>query len=336
MKTLASAEPLAFQPNFETAEHLIFSLDGALYGVPAHAVREVLALPPITTLHELPPLFLGVTHLRDRFLPVADLNRCLGKSAALPSSLSNEVSDAAKVLVVLEFRGSVAAFVVSEVCDVCSIHEQNISFLSRGEAHSESGSRLAGVARLDGRNLQVLHLPSLFDLIAPFYQQVSTTPTTAPTDTEEENEWPLVAIVRLRNELFGFPLEWVREFASLGALTPVPGCPASVVGLMNLRGEVLSLLDVRPALQLPDWTREAAQGDSAPKEDQVVVVECEGWRVGLLVDEVIDIFGLPRHAVAPIVAGDLLSGTAWFDSQMLSLVDVPKLLQQERLALGES
>ena len=337
----AADAALDVQSDVAAASHLIFAVRDALYAVPAFAVREVLAPPPITPLHELPPLFRGVAHLREQFVPVLDLHRCLG---APVSTL-----DAPAVLVVLESANRLLAIAVDEVRDVRPLPSHSPRFGARFESNgsSSNGSSphggsphggancLAGVVRLDDQNLQLLHLPGFFDLIAPFSAGIEALVPAprAAAEIASAAEAPLVAVVRLGHELFGLPIMWVCEFAPLRAVTPIPGASRAVVGLMNLRGEVLSLLDIRPALQLPAPAADSAE--AAPEASQVVVVECDDWRVGLVVDEVLDVFGLPGDAIIAVGAGEILTGTAWFDFQMLGLLDVPRLLSQERQELGE-
>src|SRR5205814_10252811 len=86
-----------------------------------------------------------------------------------------------------------------------------------------------------------------------------------------------LAVTRLGPEVFGFPLDVVTEFAAVGSVTRVPCCPPHILGQMNLRGDILTLIDIRSALQVPN-------GASIAKE--TVVVQSGDMLVGINVDEV--------------------------------------------------
>src|SRR5262249_24445664 len=61
-----------------------------------------------------------------------------------------------------------------------------------------------------------------------------------------------VAVTRLGQEFFGFELDGVREFAAVHTVTPVPCCPERIVGQVNLRGDIITLVDLRPMLRVPE------------------------------------------------------------------------------------
>src|SRR5438094_7239358 len=90
------------------------------------------------------------------------------------------------------------------------------------------------------------------------------------------------AIISMGGELFTIDLKSVREVFVVESVTPVPGMPVGLVGVTNLRGTVIPLLDLRPmfAINLDATLRYA------------VVVKHENWQVGVLVDTVPEIRAL--------------------------------------------
>ena len=90
----------------------------------------------------------------------------------------------------------------------------------------------------------------------------------------------------LGGEIYGLPLERLREVARVSHLRRVPGAPAGVAGLVNLRGEILCALDVRAILGMP-----AAPTTETPF---IVALRGSGDPIGLIVDSIADIY-----AVAP-------------------------------------
>lgn len=98
--------------------------------------------------------------------------------------------------------------------------------------------------------------------------------------TSETDEL-LVTTLRLGDWLIGIPISSIREISRVGEMTPVPDAPAAVRGVINLRGDVVTVLDLRTLLGL----------DSVPltSESRWVIVDAAEERIGLIVDRVDDV-----------------------------------------------
>jgi len=120
--------------------------------------------------------------------------------------------------------------------------------------------------------------------------------------------------VRVAGEEYALPVDVVLEVAELGAATPVPGAPPAVLGVRNLRGSVLPVVDLAAALGLRD------DGSAA----RVVVVEHGGRHAALSVAEVVGVDTLP--AVTQDVGSPNLSGGALIGGRLVGIVDVRALL----------
>ena len=101
------------------------------------------------------------------------------------------------------------------------------------------------------------------------------------------------AIISMGGELFTIDLKSVREVFVVESITPVPGMPPGLVGVTNLRGTVIPLLDLRPMFSLK---AEAAL-------THAVVVQQGNWQVGVLVDTVPEIRILSRDQFFPAPTG---------------------------------
>jgi purine-binding chemotaxis protein CheW len=93
-------------------------------------------------------------------------------------------------------------------------------------------------------------------------------------------------------EVYGLPLEQLREVARVSHLRRVPGAPPGVAGLVNLRGEILCALDVRAILGLP--------AHAASESPFLVALRGFGDPLGLIVDSIADIYAVsPSDIEAP-------------------------------------
>jgi purine-binding chemotaxis protein CheW len=129
----------------------------------------------------------------------------------------------------------------------------------------------------------------------------------------------------LGDELYGIPLEQLREVARLSHLRRIPGAPAGVAGLVNLRGEIVCALDARTILA------------SAPQHssDTPFVVALRGFTdpIGLVVDSLADIYSVfPDDIIAPPVTWPAeravcCIGTAAVAAGLMGLLDLNRLIK---------
>lgn len=143
-----------------------------------------------------------------------------------------------------------------------------------------------------------------------------------------------VAVVSLNGEFLGVELGAVREFARIHNFTPVPCCPRHIAGNMNLRGNVLTVVDVRGLLNMPA----GRISDSA----KVVVADLGGFSLGLIVDEIVDVINLCETDLVALPADikaldeKFVKGAAPFAGRILALLDLPALLGWEGLLVNET
>jgi len=93
------------------------------------------------------------------------------------------------------------------------------------------------------------------------------------------------ATFRLMNELFALRVADVQEVMMFQQLTPVPLAPPHIIGLLNLRGQIMAAVDLRRRLQFPD----RAEGASS----SMIVLKAHGAVISLVVDEIGDVLELP-------------------------------------------
>lgn len=129
--------------------------------------------------------------------------------------------------------------------------------------------------------------------------------------------------VRLRvgGESYAFAVEHVLEVADLGEIAPVPGAGADVLGVQNLRGEVLPVFDLASVFGI------AHEGVA----QRLLVVEHDGSRVGFAIDAVVGVGELT--APTEEAESTFLRGACLDDGELVGVVDVARLfagLAEER------
>ena len=149
------------------------------------------------------------------------------------------------------------------------------------------------------------------------------------TTTGDERQ---LVVFQLGAELYGVEIARVHEIIRLQAITRVPRAPAFVEGIINLRGKVIPVVDLRRRFGLPTAEHTRAS--------RIVVVEIGDQVVGLIVDavsEVLRIAGATVEPPSPVVAGpesEYLHGIAKLPERLVMLLDLDRVLaREERRAL---
>jgi purine-binding chemotaxis protein CheW len=130
----------------------------------------------------------------------------------------------------------------------------------------------------------------------------------------------------LAGQAYGLPIESVHEVLAEAEIEPVPGAAEQVLGLINRRGAVLTVIDLRRQLGLP-----AAAGQQTPA---VVIFEAHEERFGLRVDAIapvrklIDAAIKPAPSVNPSALAERVMGLYTRDGDLLTLLDPQQLLAE--------
>lgn len=148
---------------------------------------------------------------------------------------------------------------------------------------------------------------------------------------EQDREFHLVAFNL--GEEYGVPISQVHEIIRVGNITLVPNAPSYMEGVINLRGRVLPVLNLRKRLRLPD--REA------DKASRIIVTEVNNKIIGLLVDAVSHVIKVPSDFVesAPDeileVDTDYITGVGKLQNRLVILLDLEKLLKKEKIEIND-
>jgi purine-binding chemotaxis protein CheW len=143
-----------------------------------------------------------------------------------------------------------------------------------------------------------------------------------------------MAIVKLGGESFGIDLSVIQEFTSIRNLTRIPCCPNHIVGNMNLRGEIITLVDIRHILNL--------SGAPVKIGSKTIVVQVQDILAGLPVDDVADVTYInpqqikPLPIALPASSEAYLQGTVSVFDLTLGILDLPKILTGKELIVNET
>jgi purine-binding chemotaxis protein CheW len=303
---------------------LSFCLGEQEYALPLDRVREIVPLPDhVSELPRPETAVLGVVTLRDRLLPLVSLRALLG----LPVGQHGQRG---KVVVMSIGEGTVGV-VVDATREILRLDPEIVdpapTLLTRGEGDAE----ITAICRLDGgRRLVALLSPDrLFrsELVERILdEQGNSGPGLQPETNAMADEQFI--IFRLGNQDYGIPIAAVSEIARPPEhITRLPKSPALIDGVMNLRGSVVPIVDLRRRFDL--------NGTEQSGSRRILMLAIGGVIAGFLVDSVSKIMKISVDAIcpAPELSPEqmrLISRLANLedDGGLILLVDPTQLLDQ--------
>ena len=156
------------------------------------------------------------------------------------------------------------------------------------------------------------------------------TKTGVPEDVRSSDVLLHLVTFDLLGEEFGVPILDVREIIQMLNITPVPNAPSFVEGVINLRGQIIPIVDLRKRFNLA--TKEITN------ENRIVVIEVNNNTLGLIVDGDSEVLRIPEDLVKPapaLIAGgigsEFIKGIAYYKERMLILIDLYKVFSEHEM-----
>ncbi|MEO1671199.1 MAG: chemotaxis protein CheW, partial [Cyanobacteria bacterium J06631_2] len=328
--------------------YLIFSLHDARYAIAAESVTEIFLLPELSPVAEAPPDIVGLLNLHAEYVPVMHLDLRFGHKFD-----RCHVTDS---VIVVESQSLQVGIIVHQVETVIEIDDRYIQAdLSYGRQNIHQAF-VQSVISLDDEMITLLNIDNLVRhpdaveaLLTPEAEEAEVPPSNfyakyfadASLNTKEVlhqrainlkeaaqdtvvGELISLAVVSLADRYFALDLAIVREFINTSKITTIPCCPDHVIGNMNLRGEVLTLVNIAQALNL--------ELDQTNQLHKAVVIEVDEIVTGIVVEEVYDVIDFRPEELKPVPAAmsgrtaSYLTGVADYQEQTLNVIDLPKLL----------
>jgi purine-binding chemotaxis protein CheW len=147
---------------------------------------------------------------------------------------------------------------------------------------------------------------------------------------EKERLMQLVGFV-IGKELFGVDILMVQEIIRETPITPIPNSPNFIEGVINLRGNIIPVIDLRKRLNLRDMTAPAGQ-------TWIMILNVNGRITGFIVDSVTQVLKVPSNSIKPppdiVVSGlqsQYITGVCRIDKRLLILLDFSRILLVEEI-----
>jgi len=166
--------------------------------------------------------------------------------------------------------------------------------------------------------------PATKDILADRARQLAR----RTTDDSRSSDMLTVVEFRMAHETYALEIKRIRVIHPLKTLTVIPGVPDFVKGVINLRGEIVSVVDLKIFFELPD--------DGVTRLSQVIILSGGDMEFGILADKILGISEIPKSALQPSLATltgirqDYLKGVTG-DGRVV--LDDEKLLSDKKMCI---
>ncbi len=135
-----------------------------------------------------------------------------------------------------------------------------------------------------------------------------------------------LVVFRLNREWYGVEITKVKEVIKVGKITYLPSCPEHIAGIVNLRGYILSVSDLKPIFGLPH--------EGPTEKSRIIAIESGIFETGFLVDEVVESIEVPVNKIElalltlPPERARYLEGQCKVDDKLIGIVNVEKVCEK--------
>jgi purine-binding chemotaxis protein CheW len=277
------------------ADFVTFEMHGEMYALRMECVQEIIRMPQLIRVPLGPPSLVGLANLRGRVLPVVSLRRCCGVPVV--------ADDEATRVVVVESSGAFLGLVVDRVSAVTTAEETDVEDASAVRRAVRS-QLLSAIVRTGDRMVAVLDVDRLVD--SEFAVLTRTeggsgagpAPAADPAGGEGGGVVELVSF-SVDGQEYALPIDRVREIVQApDRVTVVPNADPRVLGVIELRGDLLPVISLRRILGL------SCRG--LEPQHRIVVTSVAGGGgeglVGLVLDTVREVLRVPAGLISGLPA----------------------------------
>ncbi|MEI7474292.1 MAG: chemotaxis protein CheW [bacterium] len=341
-------------PSHDNADlYLTFNLTEKNYAIEAAKIIEIVQLPELSILEKAPEYIVGVMNLRGKIISIIDMRRLLGIPQAC-YTIDHQV-------LIINCKDKTIGVIIDSVKDVITFRKSEIQPLP----YNSHEHFISGIYKSTEHLIALLNLDLLVEEISSVetIKHNAVKPTAAtnylfPTDAYSQDKLKKRAL-KLQRELkadttdnsldenrfvsfvlnqeqYCISLKHVKEFCKLKlvTLTTVPCVPEFISGIINLRGEFITIIDIKSFLQIPK--------SRTTDKTKIIVVQAKGLQIGLVVDDVFNIINIPfeklsHHPPAKFEQNKYtLAEVMHKDFGVMSVFNIEKFLEDERLYVEDA
>jgi len=329
IQSAAATQAIGWSDHAQTAEEEIeddlpfvtFGLGKESFGVNLECVEEIVELPPVTKIPDAPNYVMGVICIRDKVIPLLNLFHMFSVEP-----LANEDKPDDNMVILVSIGSAKLGIAVDCIQEIIHIKDKDI-LPAPQTLQEEESARLEGVVMRSDRMVSLLKVMQILNAedqqkLASMSQQLGVQEITeAEVGSTEEIS---VVAFSLAKEVYGLELQEVREIIMVGLVTPVPRAPSFILGVLNLRGEIIPVIDLRARFGL--------ERHEATDLTRIIVTPINDVFTGLIVDSVTEVKNIDKKLLEPppqvtsVGANAYITQVARTSTGVVFLLDLQQLL----------
>lgn len=307
-----------------------FNIDTQEYAVEIHMINEIIWMPEVTSIPGLPPYVLGIFSIRGKVIPLLSLHQKFERERQV-------LNDSSRVIIV-DINNVKVAFAADKVNAVLSVDEKLIEEPPQTFGNVED-SEVSAILKLENGNRLVMVLEtrnlvtkSELDALMKVSNQATENNSMAEMNIASDNDEKQIVTFKIENEEYGIFIEKVQEINRYSNVTKVPKTPKFIEGIINLRGEVIPLIDLRTRFDLAAKARD--------EFTRVIIVNLQQMKVGFVVDGVDEVLRISKSEIDPVppvltatINSEFIAGVVNCDAKktMILLLNVEDLFSQSEI-----
>lgn len=341
-----------FSANKTSELYITFNLSEKTYAILTEKIIEIVQLPALILPEKAPGYIAGLLNLRGSIVSVIDLSVILG--------FYRKIYSAESQVIILNVNNKKIGIIIDSVRDIIRFEKKLLEPLP----YTSKEQIVSGIYKDNNKLIAFLDL----DKIVKNIDNIEIgEPETKAIDYNNAGLFPVDRVsvekfakraLKLQKELrsatnslnyqedyfisfslnqenYCINLKFVREVTKLKnvSLTHVPCVPDFIIGIINLRGDFIAIVDIKSFLNIPKT--------NITEKTKIIVIRTENIQIGLVVDDVFGIENIPQEKLNHNVQNKheknkFTSAEIMFNNKVMCVFDLKKLLEDERLFIEDT
>jgi len=279
---------IAYEENEKLNEEQLvsFIVDKEEYAINIMQVKEIIRVIDIVKVPNAESYIEGVASIRGNLVPIVNLRKYLGLEDV-------EVTDHTRILIV-DMGKVTCGIMVDKVSEVKRVTE-NVIQPPPAIFYGEDGEQLKGIAKLDGGKRLIMILDPTKFIALDKLQQISDISNEKKVDEVYKSiekqlldEEQLVTF-KLEREEYAIKINYVEEITRMTEVTRIPRAPYFIDGIVNLRGNVIPVLNLRKMFRMEE--------KEITNSTRIIIVDLDNKKTGIIVDEVSEVLRFEKSFI---------------------------------------
>lgn len=319
--------------------HLYFSIGGNKYAINSNNVLEIMKLPQLDYPQKLPNNIVGLLKYNNFVINVVDIRFYLNMEVQ-PYSTNNE-------LIIIKTDEVIFGIITDKVLGILAFDAANVDAIP----YADSKTIIEALYKLNQETVFIINIYAIENLLKQHgnkWEDVDI-PTLFPQDEVSKNIMSkrTLAIAdksnlklasgelhaknkyisfNLNDDSYCIELTYVKEVLKDTTITHVPGTPNFIEGIMNLRGDYITVLNLKKFLNL--------QATKPLDKKPVVIVKCNELKLALLIDKINELFEVQEDEMPDTTDGYFLNEFI-YNQTLYTTLNVDKITSDKKIVVTD-